>query len=282
MQTFVQSISPDVFQRYFERLPPDQQPSSPWVYLHPESMQEFLGELSDAEADAAIMEDFRRINDISALGTDLLIHAYNRVGRSIDTEQTAQELAMRLFLDHPEAFEFAWSRYLYYSTNAKLASYFMKISHLDVTEEQIGKLQDDLSKWLASQAKGRYCNVRWYQEDNQSTLYVQRGAHLRTMPYWKDGQIEIAALRPASEDLLVYNPNQSALTIKAGLAKDREFYLSIFAYHLAGDGRLARIALGTPMFSLVPLEHGTFDYTGNGLITGVDLTWARIRLYDIH
>jgi hypothetical protein len=156
------------------------------------------------------------------------------------------------------------------------------VPQLDVTEERIGKLQDDLSNWLASQAKGKDCNVSWHQDDNQSTLYVQRGAHRRTMPYWKDGKIEIASLRLASEDLLVYNPKQASLTIKAGLVKDNEFYLSIFAYHVAGDGSLARKALDTPMFSLEPLERGTFDYTGNGIITGIDLTWAKIRLYDIH
>ena len=36
------------------------------------------------------------------------------------------------------------------------------------------------------------------------------------------------------------------------------------------------------MFSLEPIQNNTFDFTGNGIITGVALTWAKIRLYDPH
>jgi hypothetical protein len=250
--------------------------------MNPDAMQEFLDKLHDAGDDAVILEDFRRINDISVLGTDLLVHAYQRVGGSFDSEQTAQSLAMRLFLDHPEAFEYAWSRYLFYRTTSKLASFPLEVPQLDVSEEQIGKFQGDLSKWLASQAKGKNCIINFYQDEDGSTLYVQRGAHLRTAPYWNDDKVEIISLRPASEDLLVYDQKRATLTIKAGLAKDREFYLGAFAYHVAGDGSLARKALDTSMFSLAPIEQGTFDYTGDGIITGVVLTRAKIRCDDIY
>jgi hypothetical protein len=243
-------------------------------------MEQFLDDLQNVDAYAAILEDFRRINDIALHNTNLVVQAYRHAGVDFDQELASQELAVRLFLDYPDIFQYAWSRYLFYSTEAKLASYALKVPHLNVNEEQIGSLQTDLGRWFASQARGTQCNVRWDPGDNHSTLYIQRGSYLRTVPFWKDDQIEVAALRPATEDLLVYNPVQGALNIKTGLGKDREFYPGAIAHHLAGDGSLARVALGTPMFSLEPLQLGTFDYSGNGIITGVALTWIKLQLDD--
>lgn len=58
-------------------------------------------------AGGGVLEDFRRINDIALEGTSLLVQAYHRAGAAFDQEQPVEGLAMRLFLDYPEAFRFA-------------------------------------------------------------------------------------------------------------------------------------------------------------------------------
>ncbi len=129
LKTFVHSIPWDLFQRYFEDLLPGQvqhhsddflpeQSLSDWSFLNEEVMEQFLGDSQNAEASGVILEQFRRINDIAVYGANLLVRAYQWAGVTLDSEQPVQELAMRLFLDHPDAFQYAWSRYLLYSTDS--------------------------------------------------------------------------------------------------------------------------------------------------------------------
>ena len=278
---FVHGISWELFQRYFDGLLPGRQPS-PWAFLNENAMEQFLSDPQNAEASAVIMEDFQSINDIAAEGMNLIVLAYDRTVAPFDQEQSVQELAMRLFLDHPDAFQFAWSRYLFFGASSKLTSYPIDMPPLNITDETVEQFRADLQRWFSRLAKGNQCRVNWFQEPGQTMLHIQRGSYVRTIARWKEDRIEIESFRPASEDLMIYDSEQSDLTIKAGLAKERAYYLQAFATHLAGDIDLARRAMDSQSFSLIPLQEGTFDYTGNGVITRVTLVWAKLRLNDRH
>ena len=281
LKTFVGAISWDLFQRYFDRLLPDHQ-ASPWAFLNESAMEQFLDDPQNADASGAVMEDFQRINDIAAEGMNLIVQAYDMADASFDQEQSVQELAMRLFLDHPDAFQFAWSRYLFFGAGSKLTSYPIDLPPLNITGEKVERFRADLRQWFSQLAKGNQCLVNWFQEQGQTMLHIQRGSYVRAMARWKEDRIEIETFRPASEDLMIYDSGQSHLTIKAGLAKEREYYLQAFATHLAGDVDLARRAMDSQMLSLAPIQNGTFDYTGNGVITGASLVWVKLRLNDLH
>ena len=183
LKTFVHSIPWDLFQRYFEDLLPGQvqhhsddlspeRSLSDWSFLNEEVMEQFLGDSQNAEASGVILEQFRRINDIAVYGANLLVQAYQWAGVTLDSEQPVQELAMRLFLDDPDAFQYAWSRYLLFSTDSLLTSYSMEVDGLETSEEQIGKFQLDLNRWFASQAKGSQCKVHCFQALNSPDLDV--------------------------------------------------------------------------------------------------------------
>ncbi|MFQ6029243.1 MAG: hypothetical protein ACE5Q6_17335 [Dehalococcoidia bacterium] len=291
LKTFVHGIPWDLFLRYFETvlpgrfqphfssLAPDQDLTM-WSFLNPDALEQFLDDPRNAEASKLILEQFSQINDIAAHGPNLLVQAYHQAGARFDEEKTVQELAMLLFLDHPDAFRYAWSRYLFYSSDAKMASYPLEVTELNVGEAQVQGLQVDVSRYFATQAMGGRCHVHCYQEEEQTTVYVQRGNRMRTVAHWKNEGLEMMAFRPAAEDLLVYDPQQSALSIKTAQRKNRDFYLGLFAHHLAGDGGLARTAVDTPMFTLAPIQEGSFDYTGNGAITGIALTWVKLQFDD--
>ena len=281
LKTFVRGVSWDNFQRYFDGLSPDHPPSA-WAFLNEEVMEQFLTDPGNAEASGAVLEDFRRINDIAATGMNLLVQAYRQTGVAFAQETPAQELAMRLFLDHPGAFQFAWSRYLYYSTGSKLTMHHLDLPSLEITDEKVERFADDLEGWFSSLAKGNKCYVHCFREDGQTILHIQRGSYLRTVARWKDDQIEIETFRPADEDMLIYNHEDSVLSISAGLAKDREYYLEAFATLLAGEPDLVRDMPTGAIFTLEPLRQGKFDFTGNEEITGVTLVKIRLKLDDLN
>jgi hypothetical protein len=102
---------------------------------------------------------------------------------------------------------------------------------------------------------------------------------MRTVTNWQGDDVTLTTFRPASEDVLLYDPSTSQLTIKAGLPKDREHYLRVFARCIAGDETLADQALERQVFSLAPLEEERFDFKGDGIITEIELTKVRIKLH---
>ena len=109
LKTFIHGISPDLFQSYFEGLSMKQQPSA-WSFLNENALQQFLDDPENDEASGAILEDFRRINDIATDGANLLVQAYRQAGVEFDQDRSVQERGMRLFLGYPEAFQYAWSK----------------------------------------------------------------------------------------------------------------------------------------------------------------------------
>jgi hypothetical protein len=87
-------------------------------------MPERLGGVKAREGirhDGVVLEDFRRINDLCERGMNLVVRACQKFDLHFDPDMTKEEMAMRLFLDHRDAFEFAWSRYLLYSSSSRLS-----------------------------------------------------------------------------------------------------------------------------------------------------------------
>ena len=101
---------------------------------------------------------------------------------------------------------------------------------------------------------------------------------MRTVARWEGDEISFYTFRPASEDALAYEHESRELTIRASLPKDRAEYLRVFAKWFGGDERLAEDASKARLFSLFPLQDGSFDDSGNGIITGVDLAKVRMIL----
>lgn len=276
LKTFVSAISPDLLERYLRHFPWESKPQG-WTTLNADALEEFLDRQDNAEFRGVAIEEFRRINDICARGMNLVVMAYKRFGLELLEDRSAQELSMRLFLDAREAFEYAWSRYLLFGGGSKLSLYPLDVDVLVVSVEQIERFAEDLRDWFAGDAKGE-CRVKHFDDAGEAVILISRGSYMRTVACWKDDEIAFTTFRPASEDVLIYDHETSQLTMKAGLAKDRERYLSAFATHVAGDPGLAERAAKGHVFSLAPIQDESFDYGGNGVIASIDLLKVRLKL----
>ena len=103
LQKFVASLSWDQFERYFNRI--GKQPGG-WAWLNPAKLIDFLNDESQAEACGVIIEDFTRVNDLAAY-VPFLLHACRQSVVPWDDDELPVAISMRLFLDEPEAFEYA-------------------------------------------------------------------------------------------------------------------------------------------------------------------------------
>jgi hypothetical protein len=277
LKKFVKAIPWDLFERYFDQLQVDPKPSG-WAFINAGAMEAFLIDPENAEASGAILGDFRRVNDICTQGMGLVVRAHDRFGLSFRQDAPGQEMAMRLFLDHRDAFEFAWSRYLLYGPSSKLSLHILGTGPIDIGDFEAQRIADELREWFGSQAKGT-CKVRHYKDGDEIVILISRGSYMRTVTNWQGDEVTLTTFRPASEDVLLYAPITSQLTIKAGLSKDRQQYLRVFARCIAGDETLADQALERQVFSLAPLEEERFDFSGDGIITEIELTKVRMKLH---
>ena len=86
------------------------------------------------------------------------------------------------------------------------------------------------------------------------------------------------SFRPAREDILLYNKETEILSIKASLAKDREQYIKSFSRCIMGDESLAESEERDAIYTLRPLQEGSFSWDGNESIREIILTEVRLKL----
>ena len=121
-ETFVSAISPDVLERYLSHFDWENKPGG-WMLLNVQALDDFLGETENAAFKDVVLEEFRRINDICARGMNLVVKTYKKFQLDMPEDRSAQELAMQLFLEHRQAFEYAWTRYLLFAGAPKSRSF---------------------------------------------------------------------------------------------------------------------------------------------------------------
>lgn len=275
-ETFVSAISPDVLERYLGHFNGEARPTG-WALLNAEALDEFLNRTENGEFRDIVLEQFRRINDICVRGMNLVVTAFKKFELDMPLDCSAQELAMRLFLEHREAFEYAWARYLLFAGAPKLSVYSLQTNGLEITLEKVARLERRLGEFFADDAKGR-CNIKRFDDAGETIILITRGSYMRTVACWQDDEVGITTFRPASEDVLVYDHATSKLSMKASLAKDRERYLSVFLTDIVGRPELVEAASTGQAFSLAPIQEDTFDFAGDGVITSIDLVKVRLKL----
>ena len=277
LRKFVFAVPWDLFERYFAQLKPDAKPSA-WAFLNPEVLEDFLNHPANAEASPTILEDFHRVNDLGGTYFGLLLRAYERSGLECDQELPPEALAMRLFLDDRDAFEYAWTMYLLLASPTRVYEYRFPAGRLIAGDEEISRMKANLQGWFANLKKGSQCEIKRFLDSDGLVIRVSRGSQLRTIARWRGNEVDFETFRPASEDILVYDPSASRLCIKCSVNRDREHYIHAFAQFIAGDTEMAEAALNEKVFSLEPIQSGSFDYGGYGPITRVSLVEAHIRL----
>ena len=275
LDRFVNAVAPPLLDQYAERLGVQNSPSG-WQVFNGPAFQNYLAQPENAEVAAIIREDLQRVNDVAEYGIGTLVRACEKYNVDLLSEATPETIALSLFLDHRDAFDFAWSRYLLYGSPTNLSVHPMKLGHLRIGADQLASFEGAVQRWFAEQAKGEQCIVRDFEDTGETVILIQHGIHVRTIPFWKDNKINMVSLRPAQEDVIVYEPDTSLVRIRAALSKDRRQYLRLFAGCIAGNEALADAA---EIFTLAPLQAGTFNFGGDGPIVGIELRKVRMKLH---
>jgi len=276
LHKFVESITHELMKKYFSTKFPDAK--FPYhLILNAEAVEAFMDDHRNAEVKGLIEQDFRKINDICEKGKNLLVRAYKRFDIQRDDRLTPQGMAMKLFLDHLEAFAYAYAWYCYYHTSGKMSHHNIP-GDFRLTKKKLDAFLKDTKDWFYELAKGKQCIITPYNEEDSTVILIKHGSYVQTIAFWKEDKIEISSFRPANEDILLYNKDNSVLSIKASLQKDREQYIRSFSRCIMGDESLAESEDRDTIYTLEPLQDGRFDWEGNEVIKRIILTEIRLVL----
>jgi hypothetical protein len=250
-----------------------------WLHLNRDRFRDFMADRANAVTAARIREEMRRINDICEQAVGLLIRAYQYYLIPYDAELPRPHLATILFLDHPLAFDFAWSRYLLLASGSRLSVHFVPAEVLSFDEDRLAGFEGGIRQHFDDNGMGEQCEVSPFEEHGERVILVRHGGHVKTVSQWEGAEDwSTRSYRPVMEDVLIYEPDTRLLRVKAASQRDREVYVRNWCRWIAGDGSLADAALETEIFSLAPFQSGDFNYGGSGPILDVQLRRVTMKL----
>ena len=274
---FVRSVDWELMERYIkERVPAGLLP--PHIVMDADYIDFLLDHLKKLDREdlaGGILEGFTKINDLGSKTMNVLVQATDLYGVPRSGNERDANLALRLYLDHPEAFQYAYDRYCLLASSSIVREHPVAKPPGKLTKEKIEAFQKLVSDFYGRQEKGYEVKVRHYDDGPESLLVVDRGSYYQIRAVWKDGKIDTIAYRPADEDILIFNWNNSVLSIKASCDKDRKNYWAAFHQAIIGDAEPEPDP--EALYTLKPVREGAFDYGGDETVAGVSLLQVKLR-----
>ena len=257
---FIAAVAGESISHYFTKigrpLPADM------IFSEEAPLQKFMGTLPE-EIRSGILDDFQTINDITERGMAYIEKAVGQDGVQIYPDDPREQVAMRLFLDHPATFQKAYDRYLCLTIGATIRPYKLEGANPDFSPQQLEIFKNNVAGYFTKCMKGGGCAVRTYNEDNCHYIVVARGDYMKSDMKWENGTTKPIFYRPGKEDILVYDPIKKILRIKTAGKGDgpKMKYIELFGRHVLKAEQQASVYT-LSLISLEPLKNEAF-YNGN-------------------
>lgn len=277
LKSFLSAVSPTTLLRFLEQQGISDAGET-WLHMNPARLLQVGFSPEHEERFDPVFDQAEAVAELCREGPGIVVRAYRRFGLAFDPGSSPQELALLLFLDVRDAYEFARSRYLLYGGATMLSVYRLDAEDVRTHQESIEAFRNLTTAHFSGQNKGMFSQVSSFEDGNEFTLLIQRGHYVETRAIWEGPDLRIQTSRPAVEDVLTWDRETRELRIRTGAVGDRDFYLRLFAECVCGNERLADRAMRESMFSLTPIQNGTFNYEGSGSVLRVDLKEVTLSL----
>ena len=271
---FLGAANPDLVERYLLRFFRRDELPTYLMGMNPDYALHVLGQIEEPLR-AVITGDFHRINDTCY--KDLPFRAAQRFGIPVHPYEKSHTIALKLFLDQPRAFEFAWALYSFAAAYAGISQHWLQRDNTRADSETIANFKSETQSFFAAQARGDHCQVYVFDHQDDMVILVLHGTHVRTVTFWQGPDIMTNPFRFACDDVLIYNKARAVLSVKVSARGDREHYVRSFAAFFLGDEALADDPARDRIYTLEPLQTRPSDWVGNGRVSAVELRGAKLK-----
>jgi len=273
---FLQAAGADLAEQYFLRLFRREELPPYLVGMNPDYVEFVLGRI-DESLKATILDEFRRISDICKWGKELPEIAGRRFGVPLPATGKPEAMAIRLFLDYPRAFGFAWALYAYRASYARISQHWLQHREVRVDATAMDTFASEMQAFFAKQDRGLQCQVGFSDSGAELVVWVLHGSQERTIPCWQGQKVAPNCFRPACEDVLVYDKSRGLLSVKVSKRGDAEQYVRSFARLVLGDASLADHPQRDLIYTPEPFQNGQFDWAGSGAVVAVERRGAKLN-----
>jgi len=274
--TAVNFSNPKLVERYLAKFLDQEKMPRHLSAIHYDCLKAILSEF-DEEAHQLVMEDFRSLNDICEQTARAVYWASEKFSIKTEPDETPEALALRLFLDYPQAFQSAIAFYSVKKSSKTVSWHRMPCPEFHFDEAKRVAFEISLREYFDSASKGKNCQVYYYADEFQPMIVVHRGSYYKTISYWLKDKLESNPIRPAYQDILLYDRKNGRLCIQTHTAGDMDKFIDLFAEAI-GNPELAKSPDRDNLYTLEPIEKKTFNWDGNEFISAIIPLEAKLKL----
>lgn len=159
------------------------------------------------------------------------------LGEADGRHLTPRHLALRAYLDHRDIFYRAVDIAALWSVSSPLERSGANEGIACPHDEEAAReaFRSAASEYFASRYNGRYCDVRWYPDDEEIGILVLHGKSPRVANVEDGGRESTLSYREIAEDTIRYHAASGRVKIGSANKTDAQKLLELFATHLIGD-----------------------------------------------
>jgi hypothetical protein len=241
-------------------MPPDEKAKREAIFEFFRGTDErFPAELLDALHRIMVLSDAngaRLLHEQADLAGVALIPKEEIEGEADGRHLTPRHIALRAYLDHRQVFDKTLDIHAFWSVRSP--------SEFVGAREDVASRHDDekareafkkvASAYFAERYLGRYCDVRWYPEDDEINVLVLHGKNAMTANVEQNGEEQTLTYREIAQDTIRYHSPSGRVKVSAQSAVERRKLVDLFAEHLIGDVNFFNGSDSQRLYSLEPIQ----------------------------
>lgn len=194
-------------------------------------------------------------------------------------EWSAYDVALRLFVDAPEALRRAHQSFAIDRLQNLHEFRGRYRAPVRATPETKARMRDAMLHHLRLHVGKARCRIEDFEGDGKLAIFVHHEQEVTPVDRFAGEQALVSEWqRPVVRAALVYYPNTATLLVKAPRKREREKVRDLFAEHFIGDGEFFADVRTTPRFSFDVLSQPDFAFATNPADGIVRVTVSQLTL----
>ena len=221
--------------------------------------ERFPAQLLDALHRIMVLSDAngaRLLQEQAELTGVMLVPKEEIEGEDDGRHLTPRHLALLAYLEHRAIFDRTLDIHAFWSVRSPAEFVGVREGVESRHEQQNARaaFKAAASAYFANRYLGRYCDVRWYPEDDQVKILVLHGKNAMTANVEEKGEERTLTYREIAQDTIRYHAPSGRVKVSASSAVERSKLVELFAEHMIGDPNFFKGNDSQRIYSLEPIR----------------------------
>jgi len=169
---------------------------------------------------------------------------------------TPRHLALRAYLEQCAVFDLTLDKFAFWAVKSppEFSGSREGIESRHTDEVAKEAFRAAAASYFAGRYLGRYCDVRWYPEEDQICVLVLHGKNAVTANVEENGSERTLTYREIAQDTIRYHSASGRVWVSATAAAESKKLAELFAEHMIGDKDFFKGANADQIYTLSPIQ----------------------------